>query len=130
MADFYTSVLAVGNNILYRGVKNGRSVCLKVAYTPTLYLQSNKQSKFKSLNGETLEPLKFESMKEARDFIKNYDQVENFKVYGNSRFEYAFIAENFKGDIEWDQDKVKVAVSVFGRITLIELNINQIDKKA
>jgi len=110
MADFYTSVLAVGNNILYRGVKNGRSVCLKVAYTPTLYLQSNKQSKFKSLSGETLEPLKFESMKEARDFIKNYDQVENFKVYGNSRFEYAFIAENFKGDIEWDQDKVKVAV--------------------
>jgi len=110
MADFYTSVLAVGNNILYRGVKNGRSVCLKVAYTPTLYLQSNKQTKFKSLNGETLEPLKFETMKDARDFIKNYEQVENFKVYGNSRFEYAFIAENFKGDIEWDQDKVKVAI--------------------
>ena len=110
MADFYTSVLAVGNNILYRGVKNGRSVCLKVAYTPTLFLQSNKQTKFKSLNGETLEPLKFETMKDARDFIKNYEQVENFKVYGNSRFEYAFIAENFKGDIEWDQDKVKVAV--------------------
>jgi DNA polymerase elongation subunit (family B) len=110
MADFYTSVLAVGNNILYRGVKNGRSVCLKVAYTPTLFLQSNKQTKFKSLNGETLEPLKFETMKDARDFIKNYEQVENFKVYGNSRFEYAFIAENFKGDIEWDQDKVKVAI--------------------
>jgi DNA polymerase elongation subunit (family B) len=110
MADFYTSVLAVGNNILYRGVKNGRSVCLKVAYTPTLYLQSNKQTKFKSLNGETLEPLKFETMKDARDFIKNYEQVENFKIYGNSRFEYAFIAENFKGDIEWDQDKVKVAI--------------------
>jgi len=110
MSDFYTSVLAVGNNILYRGVKNGRSVCLKLAYTPTLFLQSNKQTKFKSLNGETLEPLKFETMKDARDFIKNYEQVENFKVYGNSRFEYAFIAENFKGDIEWDQDKVKVAV--------------------
>jgi len=110
MADFYTSVLAVGNNILYRGVKNGRSVCLKVAYTPTLFLQSNKQTKFKSLNGETLEPLKFETMKDARDFIKNYEQVENFKIYGNSRFEYAFIAENFKGDIEWDQDKVKVAI--------------------
>ena len=110
MADFYTSVLAVGNNILYRGVKNGRSVCLKVAYTPTLFLQSNKQTKFKSLNGDSVEPLKFETMKDARDFIKNYEQVENFKVYGNSRFEYAFIAENFKGDIEWDQDKVKVAV--------------------
>ena len=37
----------------------------------------------------------------------------------------------FTGKIEQvNGDKVKVAVSVFGRITLIELNINQIDKKA
>jgi len=37
----------------------------------------------------------------------------------------------FAGKIEQvSGDKVKVAVSVFGRITLIELNINQIDKKA
>jgi len=37
----------------------------------------------------------------------------------------------FAGKIEQiNGDKVKVAVSVFGRITLIELNINQIDKKA
>jgi transcription termination/antitermination protein NusG len=36
----------------------------------------------------------------------------------------------FDGKIEQvNGDKVKVAVSVFGRITLIELNINQIDKK-
>jgi transcriptional antiterminator NusG len=37
----------------------------------------------------------------------------------------------FTGKIEQvSGDKVKVAVSVFGRITLIELNVNQIDKKA
>ena len=37
----------------------------------------------------------------------------------------------FTGKIEQvNGDKVKVAVSVFGRITLIELNVNQIDKKA
>jgi len=37
----------------------------------------------------------------------------------------------FTGKIEQvNGDKIKVAVSVFGRITLIELNINQIDKKA
>ena len=37
----------------------------------------------------------------------------------------------FAGKIEQvNGDKVKVAVSVFGRITLIELGINQIDKKA
>jgi len=38
---------------------------------------------------------------------------------------------SFTGKIEHvNGDKVKVAVSVFGRITLIELGVNQIDKKA
>ena len=49
--DFYTSVLTVGNNILYRGVKNGKRIKLKVAYSPTLFVPSNKSTKYKSLHG-------------------------------------------------------------------------------
>ena len=74
MTNYYTNVAAVGNNILYRGIKDGRRVKLKLAYTPTLFLQSNKNTKYKSLIGEALEPMKFESMREARDFIKKYNE--------------------------------------------------------
>ena len=36
MSNFYTNVICVGNNILYRGVENGRRVKLRVGYTPTM----------------------------------------------------------------------------------------------
>ena len=108
--DFYTSVVTVGNNILYRGVKNGKRIKLKVAYSPTLFVPSNNSTKYKSLHGDPLEPMKFGSMGEARDFIESYKGVSNFKIYGNNRFDYAFIAENFPGAIEWDQDHLSIAV--------------------
>jgi DNA polymerase elongation subunit (family B) len=108
--NYYTSVLTVGNNILYRGVKEGRRVKLKIGYSPTLFLAAKKQSKFSNLQGEPLEPMKFENMREARDFIKNYEDVGNFKIYGQSRFEYAFIAEQHKGMVDWDKDQISIGV--------------------
>jgi DNA polymerase elongation subunit (family B) len=109
MTEFYTNVLSVGNNILYRGVKNGRRVRMKIAYKPTLYLPAKKETKFKNLHGEYLEPMQFEGIREARDFAKRYEDVGNFKIYGNLRYEYAYIADNQKGMVDWDQDQISIA---------------------
>lgn len=102
--------MSVGNNIYYRGVKNGRRVRMKIAYKPTLYLPTKKETQFKTLHNESLEPMVFDGIREARDFVKRYDDVGNFKIYGNSRFEYAFIADQQKGMVDWDQDHVSIAV--------------------
>jgi DNA polymerase elongation subunit (family B) len=110
MTKFYTNVLCVGNNILYRGVKDGRRIKLKIAYEPTLYLPSKKPTQFQSLLGEYLEPMKFENIRECRDFNKRYEEVGNFKIYGNSNYPYAFIADEHKGMVEWDQDLISTAV--------------------
>jgi len=87
MNNFYTSVLSVGNNILYRGVKNGRRIKLKIAYKPSLYLSSNNETAHKNLDGEFLEKKLFQSIREARDFVKTYNDIGNFKIYGNTRYE-------------------------------------------
>ena len=108
--EYYTNVTAVGSNIFYRGIKDGRRVKLKIAYTPTLYLKSNKQTKFKTLEGEYLEPMKFENMREARDFVKRYEGVNGFEVFGNSSFQYAFIADEHKGMIDWNINELSIAV--------------------
>ncbi len=108
--NYYTNVAAVGNNIFYRGVKDGRRIKLKIAYEPTLFLRSNKTTIFKSLEGVYLEPMKFESMREARDFVKRYDEVQGFEVYGNSNYQYAFIADEQKGMIEWSMEKLSIAI--------------------
>ena len=110
MSDFYTNVICVGNNILYRGVENGRRVKLRVGYTPTMFLPSKKETKWKTLHGEYLDEVPMGSIRDCRDFIKRYEDVENFKIYGNTRYEYAYIADEFKGAIDWDQAKINIAV--------------------
>ena len=108
--NYYTNVAAVGNNIFYRGVKDGRRIKLKIAYEPTLFLRSNKTTTFKSLEGVYLEPMKFESMREARDFVKRYDEVQGFEVYGNSSYQYAFITDEQKGMVEWTMEELSIAI--------------------
>ena len=110
MTNYYTNVASVGNNILFRGIKNGRRVKLKIGYSPTLFLPSKKPTQFKSLEGEYLEPMKFETIREARDFVKRYDEVSNFKIYGQTRYEYAFIADENKGMVDWNMDDISVAI--------------------
>ena len=84
---FYTSAICVGSNILYRGIENGAKVRKKIPYKPTLYLPTRKASKFKTLQGETLEPRRFDTIRDARDFVKQFTEVQNFKIYGNNRYE-------------------------------------------
>ena len=75
-----------------------------------MFLPSKKETKWKTLHGEYLDEITLGSIRECRDFIKRYEDVENFKIYGNTRYEYAYIADEFKGAIDWDQAKINIAV--------------------
>lgn len=110
MKNFYTNVLCVGNNILYRGVKDGRRVKLKIEYKPSFYLPTKKETPYRSLQKEFLEKKTFACIREARDFVKQYEEIGNFKIYGNNRYEYAFIAEVHKGVVDHDTDLISIAV--------------------
>ena len=109
--DFYTNVQSYGNYILYRGIMDGKRVKQRVEYQPSLYLPSKKQTAYKSLDGVNLEPKRFDSIRDARDFFKKYDGIPGApKIYGNTRFEYAFIADQHPDMVEWDQDKIDIAI--------------------
>lgn len=109
MTDYYTNVQCVGNNILYRGIKNGRRVRMKIEYQPTLYLPTKKPSKWKTLEGTAVEPMKFSSIREARDFVRSYENVDGFKIFGNASFQYAYISENNTTEIiPWELDNLVI----------------------
>ena len=110
MSNYYTNVTIFGNNILFRGIKNGRRTKLKIQYSPTLYLPSNKPTEWHGLHGENLEPKKFETIREAKEFVKRYAEVENFKIYGNSSFEYTFIADTQPGMTNWQMSDIDIAI--------------------
>jgi len=109
--DFYTNVRSWGNHILYRGVKNGKRIKMKIDYEPSLYILSNKPTQFKTLKDEYLEKKTFDGMREAKDYVKQFEGVSNASpIYGNTRFEYAFIGEHHRNMSDWDQDKVVIGV--------------------
>jgi len=95
---------------MYRGLNNGRRVKQKIEYSPTLYFPTNKNTEWRSLQGDVLEPKSFGSIREAKEFIKRYEEVQNFKMFGNTRLEYAYIADTQKGVIDWDMKDLDIAI--------------------
>ena len=111
MKTFYTNVQSVGNNILFRGVIDGKRVKQRIEYSPSLFVPSKRVTNFTNLEGDYLDQKVFGTIREARDYVKQFDGVTNGpKIHGNTRYEYAFIADQHKGMIEWDYSKVLIAV--------------------
>ena len=102
MKSFYTNVQVYGSRILYRGIEDGRKVSRKIDYFPTLYVPSQVPTAFTSVTGNHVSEMKPGNIREARDFVKQYEDVQGFKIYGNQRYEYQFISDHFSDDIDWD----------------------------
>jgi DNA polymerase elongation subunit (family B) len=106
--SFYTNVQVHGSKILYRGVDNGRRVRLKADYHPTLFVPSSKPTEFKTVTGEYVSEINPGTIRECRDFVKQYEGVNNFKIYGMQRYEYCFISDRFPEDVEYDKDLINI----------------------
>ena len=83
--EFFTNVARYGNSILYRGYMDGKRIHKKVPFLPTLYVP-DKKGTWTTLDKQTVSPMQFEDMKAAKEFISNYGEVENFKIYGNTNY--------------------------------------------
>lgn len=108
MLNFYTNVQVYGSKILYRGIENGRKVKHRVDYHPTLFVPSQKPTKFKTVTGDYVQEIKPGDIRETRDFVKQYDDVQGFTIYGNQKYEYCFIADQHTKEVEWDLDHINI----------------------
>jgi DNA polymerase elongation subunit (family B) len=106
--NFYTNVVLVGNEILSRGYADGKHYKNRQEFYPTLYLKTPKKSKFKTLEGNYVEEVKPGTIRETRDFITKYENIDNFELYGNTRYINQYISENYKGEIKFDITKIKL----------------------
>ena len=106
---FYTNVQMVGDHFLVRGYENGKHFMSREKFNPTLFVPSNKKTKYQTLNGEYVEAVQPGTVRDCREFIKKYEGVENFKIYGNTGYIYQYISEMYpEEDLKFDINKVKV----------------------
>ena len=109
MSDFYTNVTVSGKYILLRSVENDKRVRRKVEFRPTFFLPSSEKSEYKTLTGDYVKTIQPGTIPECREFLERYKGVDNFPIFGNNRYEYAYIADEYPDDILWDVSKILVA---------------------
>ena len=106
---FYTSVLPYRGRLLVRGVNHdGSHKKFRINYKPSLFIPSGKESKYKTLDGSNVGKVTFESMPEAKKWIEQYKGVSDFKYYGNTKYQYPFIADEFPDKIDWDIKQIRI----------------------
>ena len=106
---FYTNVHQRFNEILVRGYENGKHFTLREEFNPTFYVPSKKKSKYKTLDGKSVEPIKPGKISDCKDFIEKYSNIEGFAVYGNDRYICQYISEKYSEDeIKFDISKIKL----------------------
>ncbi len=106
---FYTNIQLIGNQFLIRGYENGKHITHREEWKPTLFVPSKRKTKYKTLEGESVEPIQPGFVRDCREFYKKYDEVENFKIYGNDRYVYQYISEKYPEDhIQFDIKKIRL----------------------
>ena len=103
--NFYTSVIQKGNTLLVRAIEDGKRVQRTVKYKPTLYSRSNEETEYKTLEGHSLKPIQLPGMREARDFLKNYEDQPG-TIFGMERYMYCYISEMYPSLVEWNNEKI------------------------
>jgi DNA polymerase elongation subunit (family B) len=91
-----------------RGYEHGRPFQHKLDFYPTLYVPSKKDdSKWRTLDGRVVDEVKPGLTKEVREFVKKYEDVAGFDIYGNTNYVCQYISDTYDYDINWDVDQIR-----------------------
>jgi DNA polymerase elongation subunit (family B) len=108
---FYTHVAPYYGQLIVRGYLNGKRFNEKVKFKPYMFVENHtdKKAQYRDYtNTKRLSKIEFDSIKEAKEFIQNYRDVENFKIYGNHKFYYDWISDNYPEDVPYDMDVMSI----------------------
>ena len=109
MKAFYTSVNRYGNSILYRGYNdNGVAVNERIKFEPTFYLKSNKPTEYKGFDSGYVAPKTFPSMRDAKEFLEKYEEMEGVSIFGTTNYFHQFITDKFPEEIKFNPNLINV----------------------
>ena len=106
--DFYTNVAIINDTVLYRGFSGGERIERREDFSPTLYVSSKNQTKYKTLEGNCVEPVHFGGIKDAKEFVNTYEAVDNFTIYGNTKYLYQYILSKYPKEVDYDFSQLNI----------------------
>ena len=106
---FYTNVFQRGDKIYLRGYNDGKRERYIEEYKPYMFVQK-PGGNYKTLDGKQVDKIQFDNITDAKDFVKRYENVSNMEIYGLNNFEYVYIFDTYKGEIDYDPNIIKTAI--------------------
>lgn len=106
---FYTNVHQHKNDFLVRGYDNGERIQYTVPCQPYLFTTDAKgMGDYKTLEGRSVLKKTFDSIYEARNYVRDNEGVSGKYIYGMTNWVYPFINDHFTGDIDYDAKQISV----------------------
>ena len=106
---WYTNVQLIGNHFLVRAYEDGKHIEFREEFKPTLFVKSKKESKYRTLSGEIVDAVQPGTVRDCREFLKKYENVDGFEIYGNERYIYQYISDKYsEEEIKFDINKIKL----------------------
>ena len=108
---FYTYVGVLGNKVLVRGVntETGNDFIRREEFKPTLFVEGKKgETKHKTLDDKAVYKISPGTIKESRDFIKQYQGVDGFNIHGNDNWGLQYTCKEWKNDVQFDSSQLRI----------------------
>ena len=105
---FYTNVNRMGNDILVRGYKNGKRIKGRVEYKPTLFIPTKEPTQYRTIDGKPVGAIQPGTMRDCRDFVAKYKDIDNFEIHGNQNYVHTYIGSTWPGTVQFDRSLVRV----------------------
>jgi Kyanoviridae DNA polymerase len=113
MHSFYTNVYQKFDTLYVRGYSpSGKRFEERIKYEPYLF-EKRRDGDYKTISGEPVGKVRFDSMSGARKYLKAFDGVEGKTIYGITNFQYQYIYDNYgwedgTGQIGYDPAVISV----------------------
>lgn len=105
---FYTNSTVHRGQVLYRGWDGDSRVQRRIDYEPYIFIRSEVPTGYQTISGLNVKKKSFDSIRQARDFINTYKEVDNFEYWGLTDFAYLYLFDEFSGEIQFNRSRVNV----------------------
>lgn len=108
---FYTNVTEHRSKLLVTGYLDGKRYQEVINYRPYLFIRnpSDQESRYRTIHGVPVTKKNFNSIWDARQYIREYGEVDGFEIFGLDKFNYVYINDTFP-NIQYDLSLIKLAI--------------------
>lgn len=108
---FYTNVCIDNwNNVAIRGYDSkGKRFDKSIKYKPYLFVNSPEGNKYKTIYGQPVVKMGFDSITDARKYYRENNGISGMPLYGLTSFEYVCLYDMFPGEVDYKEDLISIA---------------------